>query len=111
MSLGVSSVPLPARRRQGLLNSDTVVAYLLLLPWLIGFVFLIAGPMIASLYLSLTTYNIVQMPKFIGLNNYNTAFFRDTLFWTSLARTFTYAIVVAPCSVAGALGVAVMLNQ
>ena len=40
---------------------------LFLLPWLVGFVVFTAGPMLASLVLSLTDYDIIHAPEFVGL--------------------------------------------
>ena len=82
--------------------------------WRRGFIGLfgfVIGPMIASLGLSLTTYNIVKPPTFIGVDNYVRAFTKDPLFWSSLVRTFTYAIIIVPLGVGGSLLVAVLLNQ
>ena len=44
--------------------------YAFLAPWLIGFFLLAIGPILASLWLSFTKYNIVRPPQWIGLDNY-----------------------------------------
>ena len=75
---------------------------------MIGFV---VGPMLASLYLSFTQYNIVRDPEFVGLANYARAFTGDQLFWPSIARTFTYTFIMVPLGVTGALLTAMLLNQ
>ena len=98
-------------RLSGMARQEAIFAYLFLLPWLVGLFGFVIGPMIASLGLSLTTYNIVAPPKFVGLDNYIRAFGSDPLFWSSLLRTFTYAVIIVPLGVAGALLVAVLLNQ
>jgi len=49
---------------------DNKAGYLFLLPWLIGLVLIIGGPMIASLYLSFTNYSLIQAPSWVGLDNY-----------------------------------------
>jgi multiple sugar transport system permease protein len=85
--------------------------YLFLLPWLIGLIVFIIGPIIASLYLSLTEYDIVSPPRFVGLANYHTAFFEDTLFWSSIGRTLLYSVVVAPLGLLGSLLLALLLNR
>ena len=94
-----------ARRREAL------VGYLYLLPWIIGFVLFTAGPMLASLYLSFTEYRITSPPTFIGLTNYQTALFDDPLFWSSLGRTFYFALVSVPIGLVGSLLLAMLLNQ
>lgn len=103
--------PASAFRRSPMARREALVAYTLLAPWIIGFVGFVAGPILASLYLSLTTYNIAQPPQFVGISNFVQAFTQDPLFWGSLEKTFIYAIVVVPTGVFGALLVAILLNQ
>lgn len=80
-------------------------------PWLVGLVVFVLGPMIASLYLSLTKYDVIRRPEWFGLANYVRAFTGDDLFWPSLGRTFKYAIVVVPVGIFGSLFLALLLNQ
>jgi multiple sugar transport system permease protein len=94
-----------------LARTENIYAYLFLLPWIVGFVAFVAGPILASLVLSLTTYDIATDPEFIGIANYVRAFTQDPLFWGSILRTFEYSIVVVPLGVGGALLAAVLLNQ
>jgi multiple sugar transport system permease protein len=84
--------------------------YLYLLPWLIGYIVFTAGPVLASLYLSFTSYNLISSPTFVGFANYLDAFGKDQQFWPSLWRTFNYAIVAVPVGVVGSLAVALLLN-
>lgn len=85
--------------------------FIFISPWLIGLLVFVGGPIVASLYLSFTTYDILSPPKWVGLANYHRAFFDDPLFWTSLARTFYFAIVVVPVGLLGSLILAMLLNQ
>jgi multiple sugar transport system permease protein len=94
----------PTRRRH------ILEAYLYLMPWLIGFVVLTAGPMLVSLALSFTSYNVISAPTFIGAQNYVDAFTADQQFWPSLAKTFYYAIVSVPLGTVGSLALALLLN-
>jgi len=105
------AVPVRGRWSSPAARREAIVAYTLLLPWILGFVCFVAGPILASLYLSLTTYNIAQPPEFVGLGNFVQALTQDPLFWGSLERTFLYAVIVVPLGVSGALLVAVLLNQ
>lgn len=82
-----------------------------LLPWIIGLIVFVAGPMIASFWLSLNKYNIVEPPEFIGFENFRRAFTEDPLFWPSLGRTFVWAILYVPLAIGGALMTATLLNQ
>lgn len=85
--------------------------YLFLLPWALGFLLLIAGPMLASLYLSFTNYDIARPPVFVGPANYVRAVSIDPQFWPSLAKTFYYALVVVPVALTCSMLLATLLNQ
>lgn len=85
-------------------------AYVFLLPWLIGLLAITVGPMIASLYLSFTDYNLLQSPDFVGMDNYRTVL-DDTRLHRSLGVTFVYVFVSVPLQLALALGVAMLLDR
>lgn len=85
--------------------------YLFLLPWLVGLIVFIVGPMIASLYLSLTEYDILSAPTFVGLANYHQAFFSDPQFWPSILRTLEYGVLTVPLGLLGSLLLAILLNR
>lgn len=89
---------------------ENLYGYLFLSPWLLGFFGLFMGPGIASLYFSLTKYDVLSAPEFIGAQNYVQMFTTDDLFWPSLGRTFYYAGVMVPLSVFGSMGLAILLN-
>ena len=74
---------------------EALEGYLWISPWVIGFIVFSLGPIIASFYLSLTRYKIGGTPEWLGLANYNEAFFVDRLFWPALWRTayFSFASV------------------
>ena len=91
-------------------GKDNKAGYLFLLPWLIGLVVIVAGPMFASLYLSFTNYSLIQAPEFIGLDNY-VRMLEDPRLHKSLSVTFIYVIVGVPAQLIVALGVAMLLNE
>ena len=88
-----------------------IPGYLFLLPWLIGFLVLTIQPIISSFYLSLTEYDTVSEPFYVGIENYEYMFFEDYRFWTSLEVTFFYVIVGVPIKLLFALSIAIWLNQ
>ena len=96
---------------------DNLSSYAFLVPWLVGFLVLTLYPMIYSLYLSFTQYNILQPPKWIGLRNYfvmfagNAGFPRDERFLNSLFVTLRFVFISVPCKLAFALAVAMLMNQ
>jgi multiple sugar transport system permease protein len=90
---------------------EALEGYICLAPWALGFLFFIAVPMVWSLGLSFTDSDVLSTPKFVGLANFQRAFFEDDLFWTSLGRTFYYALLVVPLGVIASLLAALLLNQ
>ncbi|MCR8659356.1 carbohydrate ABC transporter permease [Paenibacillus endoradicis] len=97
--------------RNSLAREQNRTAYLFLTPWFIGFFCLTVGPMIASLYFSLTKYNLLNPPKWIGLDNYVKIFTEDETFRNSLFLTFKYVFLSVPLKLAFALIVAMILNK
>jgi multiple sugar transport system permease protein len=92
-------------------RKEALLFYLLISPWLIGFVCFVLGPMIASFFISLTKWDLLTPARFIGLKNYAKALNHDPLFWTSLKVTFSFAIFAVPLSLIFSLGLALLLNQ
>lgn len=96
---------------------ENFYGYLFLTPWLIGFLFLFVGPGLASLYLSMSDFDLLKLDSmfspenFIGLEHYKFMFTEDDLFWPSLGRTFYFACVGVPLGVIGSMVVAILLNQ
>jgi multiple sugar transport system permease protein len=101
----MQSAPRPKPRQQNR------TAYLFLLPWLIGFFCLALGPMLGSLYLSLTRYKLLTPPQWIGFGNYARIFGDDDLFYQSLGVTFRYVLYAVPLRLVFALLVALALNK
>lgn len=89
---------------------EALTFYLFITPWIIGFVLFIVGPIIASLGLSFTDYDIMLPPALVGLGNYQEIFV-DPLFYTSLYNTFYIVILAVPLSMMAAFGLAMLLNQ
>ncbi len=85
-------------------------AYLYLLPVLIGFTVFTLGPVMASLYLSLTHYEIAAAPVFVGLLNYK-QLLNEQLFWQVVGNTFYYAFLYVPLSVGVSLALALLLEK
>lgn len=86
------------------------LGYMLLFPWLIGFVLMYLILVAVSLYYSMTNFNMLSPPKFIGIDNYVRMFSEDALFWKSLGVTVTYVFVLVPIRLAFALFIAMLVN-
>ncbi|WP_309116219.1 sugar ABC transporter permease [Saccharothrix sp.] len=101
----VPAPPTPRRRRgQG-------VAYLFLSPWILGATLLTIGPMVASLYLSFTDYDLFSAPTWVGFDNYATLFTGDERFWHAAGVTARYVLISVPLKLGVALAVAMLLNR
>jgi multiple sugar transport system permease protein len=103
-----------SNKRHGLSLSqrESLWAYLLISPWIIGFVIFTLGPMLASFIFSFTniSYSISKSTAFIGLNNFVEMFVKDYRFWHSLQVTLTFAILAIPLGLVFGLLLALLLN-
>jgi multiple sugar transport system permease protein len=104
-------VPRRRERKSRMRRQEALMGLLYLSPWIIGFIVFVAGPLLASIYLSFTKYNVLRPPQLIGIDNYLYAFTKDELFAPSIVRTFYYALLLVPLAMAGSLLVAVLLNN
>jgi multiple sugar transport system permease protein len=86
-------------------------AYLFVAPWIVSLLVFTAYPMLASFYLSMTRYNIIQAPQWVGLENFQRMFTGDSLYWIAVRNTAYYALVSVPLSLLVALLLALLLNQ
>ena len=97
----------PRRSRKA---AETRAGYAFLTPWLLGFLLLTAGPMIASLYLAFTNYNLFSAPEWIGFDNF-TRMFSDPQYIQSVKVTSLYVLIGTPIKLVAALAVAMLLNS
>jgi multiple sugar transport system permease protein len=86
-------------------------AYIFLLPWMLGLIFLLGGPAIASILISFTRWNFSTPPVWIGLENYQRMFFEDPDFYRSMSVTLRYTLMSVPVYMVSGLGLAVLLNR
>src|SRR4051812_12750936 len=93
-------------RRRGLRASQrkAITGYLYISPFLLGFLLFVLGPALYSAYISLTAYQIISPPRFVGFGNYTQALTKDPLFWKALGNTLFYAGIAVPVSLLGSLG-------
>ena len=89
---------------------EAITFYLFITPWIIGFLLFTVGPIIASLGLSFTDYDIMLPPALVGLGNYQ-EILDDPLFYTSLYNTVYIVALAVPLSMMAAFGLAMLLNQ
>jgi multiple sugar transport system permease protein len=97
--------------RLKLRQREAILFYLCISPWLIGFVLFYLGPIIASFYFSLTEWDLLTSPQFVGMDNYVRLFTRDALALKSFKVTLVYTLVYVPLDLIFGLSLALMLNQ
>lgn len=99
-----------AKKRKPIGANETFWGYLFLLPVIIGFIVFTIFPVAMSFYYSLTDYDGVTSPKFIGLQNYIDLFSNGD-FGEALWHTIYFTIGTVPLGTILAILVAVLLNQ
>jgi len=84
--------------------------FLFISPWIIGFIFFTAGPIIAALFFSFCYYDLISPLRWAGLVNYANLI-KDELFWQALKVTAIYSAGSVALGIVAALAVAVVLNR
>src|SRR5262249_18485553 len=90
---------------------EAIEGYLFISPWIVGFLILTAGPMLAAFVLSLMDYDIVGVPQWVGLDNFANILTNDEIFPIALRVTIIYVIVSVPVGILLSFGIALLLNQ
>ncbi|RKR86490.1 carbohydrate ABC transporter membrane protein 1 (CUT1 family) [Micromonospora pisi] len=96
------------RRLSPLARREARWAYVFLAPWIVGFLVFFAGPMLASLWLSFTEYDIVNAPRFTGLDNYR-QLLTDPMVARSLGNTVLFTVCHVPLVMVISLALAMLL--
>ena len=86
-------------------------AYFMIAPFMILFFIFTIIPVALSLVLSFTSFNMLEWPKFIFMDNYITLFLDDDLFVTALKNTFIFAAITGPASYIISYVVAWFINE
>ena len=92
----------------GLARREAIAFHLFILPWIIGFLAFTLGPMLASLYFSFTSYDIVHAPSWIGGANYKDLL-STPLFWQSVKVSIIYGIIALPLGLVLGITLALLL--
>ena len=94
---------------QEMKNNKT--AYFMLAPFLLLFIIFTVLPVVLSIFLSLTDFNMLQMPHFLGIDNYMRLFLDDEIFILAIQNTLIFAAITGPVSYILALLVAWFINE
>ncbi|WP_181954883.1 carbohydrate ABC transporter permease [Pseudalkalibacillus caeni] len=98
------------KKKRKSLSSEGKWGLLMISPYLIHFIVFIAFTLLASLYFSFSSYDMLNPPEWVGLENYN-KLIQDPVFWKSLKNTAYFTILFVPTQTILALILAVALNQ
>ncbi len=90
---------------------ETITGYMFVLPWIVGFLAFGLAPMAISLFASFSHYDIVHLPQWQGLFNYQYMLEHDQTFRISLYNTFWYVIVKTPIVIVASLLLAILMAQ
>ena len=104
--------PAPERlgRSRAAIRRD-LIGYSFIAPWLIGFLCFSLGPVLVSLYLSFTKFDLLSPAVWIGTENYVRMFTQDPRFYQALKVTLTYMLCEVPLKLCFALAVAMVLDK
>lgn len=87
------------------------IAYLMVAPYMIIFAIFTVFPVLLSIIISFTNFNMLEMPDFVWFNNYVTLFFDDDIFLIAAKNTFIFAAIVGPASYLMSFLVAWFINE
>jgi multiple sugar transport system permease protein len=97
------------RKRRRWLNDEARAGLIFVSPFIIGFIVFTAGPLLYSLYLSFTSYDVLNPPKWVGLANF-ARMQTDPRFGKTLFNTLYFAGLYIPLAIPFALLLAMLLN-
>ena len=87
------------------------VAYLMVAPYMIIFTCFTVLPVVLSAVISLTDFNLLEWPNFVGADNYIRLFLDDDIFITACQNTLIFACIVGPVSYLMSFMVAWFINE
>ncbi|WP_314146625.1 sugar ABC transporter permease [uncultured Leifsonia sp.] len=96
--------------RSGMRRKEAIVGYLFVAPSILGFAIFVLGPLIAVVWFSFTTFDVISPPKFVGLANY-IRLFTDSRLGVVYFNTIVYVVAAVVLINALALFFAVLVNQ
>lgn len=85
--------------------------YLLMLPFTVLFVLFTVVPVLSSILLSFTDFNMIQPMSFSGWSNYSRMFLDDDVFFIAVKNTLIFAVITGPVSYFLCLALAWMINE
>ncbi len=87
------------------------VAYAMIAPYVLIFTIFTISPVLLSIVISFTDFNMLQLPNIVWLENYINLFFADDIFLIACKNTFIFAAIVGPASYLMSFLVAWFINE
>ena len=87
------------------------IGYFMIAPFMILFLIFTVVPVVLSLVVSLTNFNMIEFPEWVGMQNYATLFLDDELFITALKNTMIFAVIVGPIGYIMSFVIAWFINE
>jgi multiple sugar transport system permease protein len=100
----------PRSRLGRLARREEKAAYLFLLPWLAGLLMFWIVPILWSIALSASDWDIISTPSWVGLNNYREMLSDDRHFWLAIGVTLKYILLSVPLYLVAGLLLSLLLN-
>ena len=85
--------------------------YAMLLPFMLFFTIFTIAPVVMSLPIGFTNFNMIETPKFVGLSNFYTLFVNDDVFLIAIRNTLIFAIFTGPFSYILSFLIAWLINE
>ena len=89
----------------------STVSYMLIAPFMIAFIIFIVVPVFAAIILSFTDFNMLQIPHWVGFDNYKRLFMSDAVFLTAAKNTLLLALITGPLSYILCFAFAWLINE
>lgn len=87
------------------------IAYVMVAPYMLIFTMFTIVPVVLSIFISFTDFNMLELPNIVWLKNYVTLFFDDDIFLIAIKNTFIFAVIVGPASYLMSFLVAWFINE
>ncbi len=95
-----------------LARTDAIAGYLMAAPWILGFLLLTAGPILASLIFAFCDYDVLHAPRFVGASNFQELMGDDRpMLFKALGNAAYLAIIGIPLGMSTGLAIAMLLNM
>ncbi len=108
--MAVAAPVIQAKKKSNWFKRETGVAWLFILPSLVGFIAFYAAPAVRGLLISFTDWDLLTEPDFVGLANYQ-RLVTDTAFWQSLLVTMAYVVINISIQTVLAILIAVLMDR